>query len=63
MTEQHITIDGIIYVIVRESHFSHNGKQRSELFIRRPNGRKVSVVTRYENGALSSIASAYIVFA
>lgn len=53
---QQIEIDGIAYLIEKVNHFEVNGKQRKELFLRRPKGRRVYVAVVYENGAMSGIA-------
>lgn len=48
--------DGITYHVVGERSFTHNGKQRTEFVVRRPRGRVLFCIVRYENGAFGDPA-------
>lgn len=50
-----MTIDGIKYVVLSETPYDFEGKTRYSIRLRRPRGKRVYVVIRYENGTLSSV--------
>jgi hypothetical protein len=53
--DKQITVDGITYDITGIMTFDVNGKQRHELRLRRPKGRKTYTAVVYENGTMSEV--------
>lgn len=51
--QKQIEISGVTYIILGQREFSRKGAQRTELSLRKPNGRKVFHAIVYENGAVS----------
>lgn len=52
---QTIEIRGQVYEVVARKAFVHNGKQREELKLRKPKGRRFYFAVVYENGSVSSV--------
>lgn len=50
-----MTIDGITYIVVSQKPFTHNGMARVAIGLRRPNGKKLYEVVRYEDGTMSAV--------
>lgn len=55
---QTIRIGGVQYEIVRTREFKHGSDTRTAMFLRRPAGKRIYHVVRYENGALSAVTAA-----
>ena len=53
MTTETIMIKGITYEVISRTPFEHNGKQRFELVLRRPKGKRHYLAFQYENGVIS----------
>lgn len=51
-----ITINNKNYVVVKETTFTHKGTERTEFQVRKPQGKRVYFVVKYENGLFSSFA-------
>ena len=51
-----IEINGQAYEVVGATKFEYKGKQRTELKLRKPNGRRFYFATVYENGTISEVA-------
>lgn len=51
-------IDGQEYVLVSEKKFTVRGEERTELTLRKPNGRRLHYVVVYANGTVSSVVVA-----
>lgn len=49
-----ITINGQQFVIMGAKNFTKDGKQRTELTLCKPKGKKLFYAVVYENGAISS---------
>jgi hypothetical protein len=49
-----ITINGQAFQVVGVKLFTKDGKQRTELKLRKPSGKKLFFAVVYENGAVSS---------
>jgi hypothetical protein len=49
---------GVTPVVLSETVYGHNGAQRTIIKVRKPAGRKVYEIIRYENGVYSSAVPA-----
>ena len=50
-----MNIDGITYVVVSVSEYTHKGNLRQIITLRRPKGRRNYKAVRYENGVISAV--------
>lgn len=50
-----IRVDGITYSVLQSRGFEHKGKARTVLTLRRPSGKNLYSVVRYENGSYSRV--------
>ena len=51
-----INISGQQYQVISTKQFAHNGQQRTELKLRKPNGRRFYFAVVYEDGSISEVA-------
>lgn len=56
-TTEQARIRGIFYNVLSSMPFTHNGKQRESLRLRRPKGNRLYLAVRYENGDISDAVS------
>ena len=50
-----LQLDGITYEVLKAEAYTHNGNARTQFTVKRPRGRRIYWVVKYENGQFSSV--------